>query len=93
MASFSDQFYINRRSSLGVELYSFQFGHRRQSYGTTPKVCSFDCANCRKLMLNTITAINKNNSDFPIKSETVHQFNANVGDTPNQSMSNIYSFN
>lgn len=91
MASFDHN--INRRSSLGVELYSFQFGHRRQSHGAVPKVCSFDCANCRKLMLSAVAA----NRSAGQKSKVSQQQQVNQEtdkssrdeSTPDESMSQI----
>ena len=48
-----------RRSSVSGDIFNFNFGsYRRGRRNSQPKICTFDCSNCRKLMLTSVSERN-----------------------------------
>ena len=48
-----------RRSSVSGDIFNFNFGSYRRGRRTSqPKICTFDCSNCRKLMLTSVSERN-----------------------------------
>ncbi len=59
MAYFANSIIENRRSSISGDVFNFTFGVKRGGRRhSQPKICTFDCPNCRKLMLTSVSERN-----------------------------------